>query len=196
MMHRCLTIPEMVQMVCSHLEPDEGDSPSLATLARTSSVFHGPALDRLWSYQNTIGNLLRCMPPDLFAFDSVVTGWNRRATPVYRILLAPIDSHRFVRAASAPAYCCVRLGKESNLCSSIPEIILRSSWTVVIPDPSRTEHVFTRGLPLSQCLRPLLVQSSRRRLPLHRYISDSGNHTHFLLALLGFPFFHPLNAPA
>jgi hypothetical protein len=77
-----------------------------------------------------------------------------------------------------------------------PEIILRSSWTVVIPDTSRTEHVFTRGLPLSQCLRPLLVQSSRRRLPLHRYISDSCNHTHFVLALLGFPFFHPLNAPA
>ncbi|KAJ6535749.1 hypothetical protein B0H19DRAFT_1184108 [Mycena capillaripes] len=48
-MHRCLNVPEIVNMVCSELDPDVSlDSVALANLARTSSVFHSQALDVLW----------------------------------------------------------------------------------------------------------------------------------------------------
>ncbi|KAF8209657.1 hypothetical protein K438DRAFT_1811465 [Mycena galopus ATCC 62051] len=70
-MHRCLFISEIVENICDHLGylgPDLEGSRSLAALARTCRGFEGPALDHLWANQHDMWNLLRCMPPDLFAF--------------------------------------------------------------------------------------------------------------------------------
>ncbi|KAJ7151854.1 hypothetical protein C8R43DRAFT_1127487 [Mycena crocata] len=64
LMHPCLSIPELVDQLFSHFEP--ADAKTLAALARTCTMFHEPALDVLWRNQDTLMNLLRCMPPDLF----------------------------------------------------------------------------------------------------------------------------------
>ncbi|KAJ7495527.1 hypothetical protein FB451DRAFT_1077167 [Mycena latifolia] len=72
--HRVFGIPELVDLVCAQvsLQPDEsyghdGALANLAVLARTSTaIFQSLALDHLWKRQDTILNLLRCMPDDLF----------------------------------------------------------------------------------------------------------------------------------
>ncbi|KAJ7116895.1 hypothetical protein C8R44DRAFT_983272 [Mycena epipterygia] len=62
-MHRCLHIREMVDMV---FEFSKSSPRTLAVLARTCTAFQNPALDILWRDQDTLMNLLRCMPSDLF----------------------------------------------------------------------------------------------------------------------------------
>ncbi|KAJ7120042.1 hypothetical protein C8R44DRAFT_981996 [Mycena epipterygia] len=71
-MHRCLTVVEIVQIICSNLDPTRfvDERRALAALARTCCTFQEPALDRLWSTQTTLGPFLKCMPPDLFDFES------------------------------------------------------------------------------------------------------------------------------
>ncbi|KAJ7758998.1 hypothetical protein DFH07DRAFT_1060303 [Mycena maculata] len=62
-MHRSLRIPEIIWHICSHLNPiPRAGAADLATLARTCRIFHDPALDALWWEQDTIMNLMRCMP--------------------------------------------------------------------------------------------------------------------------------------
>ncbi|KAJ7263564.1 hypothetical protein B0H12DRAFT_1321561 [Mycena haematopus] len=70
-MHRCLHVPELVWMIVSQLDPHclEGRA-ALAALARCR-IFHGPALDALWREQETIRNLLNCMPEDLWVDEPV-----------------------------------------------------------------------------------------------------------------------------
>ncbi|KAJ7166223.1 hypothetical protein C8R46DRAFT_1276117 [Mycena filopes] len=67
LMHRALHILEVVEMICAQI-PLQADqrSPDLARLARTSQLFLDPALDILWRYQETIVNLLKVMPVDLW----------------------------------------------------------------------------------------------------------------------------------
>ncbi|KAJ7144146.1 hypothetical protein C8R44DRAFT_865126 [Mycena epipterygia] len=73
-MHRALQIPELVDMICSQISPEEpgnssdSGSSELATLARTSKIFQDDALNGLWRRQYTFAYILRCMPEDL---------WNR-----------------------------------------------------------------------------------------------------------------------
>ncbi|KAJ7764241.1 hypothetical protein B0H16DRAFT_1454785 [Mycena metata] len=65
-MHRCLQIHEVLEMTLGNLTPENRiDSKGLTCLARTSKLFHDPALDILWKTQNTVANLLRCMPADV-----------------------------------------------------------------------------------------------------------------------------------
>lgn len=56
-------------------DPAEDDPPlaektspghNLSVLARTSKMFLDPALNDLWRHQDTIVNLLNCMPDDLW----------------------------------------------------------------------------------------------------------------------------------
>ncbi|KAJ7668771.1 hypothetical protein DFH06DRAFT_1182452 [Mycena polygramma] len=76
-MHRCLQIAEIVDMVCSHLDPrSPGFQPislpfrDLAAVARTCTIFRDPALDYLWCHA-ALGRLLtRCMPTDLWDVDT------------------------------------------------------------------------------------------------------------------------------
>ncbi|KAJ7462473.1 hypothetical protein FB451DRAFT_1404271 [Mycena latifolia] len=64
--HRCLNILEIVQMLCANLDPtSSSDRSALAILSRSSSIFHEPALDMLWRTQDSLDQLLRCMPSDL-----------------------------------------------------------------------------------------------------------------------------------
>lgn len=83
-MHRCLQLPELVGLVCSHLQspyhmeitlearqPRRGD---LAALARTSTVFSSHALRLLWK-SVTLINLLRCLPSDSFELSTTGEGY-------------------------------------------------------------------------------------------------------------------------
>ncbi|KAJ7610726.1 hypothetical protein DFH06DRAFT_62318 [Mycena polygramma] len=74
-MHRCLGILEIVHLVCTSLDPMADEhwmSPSdrgavaLSALARTCTLFNGPALDMLWRQQSGFTPLLRLFPADLF----------------------------------------------------------------------------------------------------------------------------------
>ncbi|KAJ7097366.1 hypothetical protein C8R44DRAFT_812160 [Mycena epipterygia] len=65
-MHRCLEILELVDTICSNLMDWGPGYASLAALAQTCKFFHGPALDCLWERQDTLWNILSCMPVDLF----------------------------------------------------------------------------------------------------------------------------------
>ncbi|KAJ6494527.1 hypothetical protein C8R45DRAFT_824394 [Mycena sanguinolenta] len=65
-MHRGLQVPEIVWMVVSQLDSrSREDMAALAALAQCR-IFHDPALDALWKEQNTIRNLINCMPDDLW----------------------------------------------------------------------------------------------------------------------------------
>ncbi|KAJ7465707.1 hypothetical protein FB451DRAFT_422955 [Mycena latifolia] len=74
-MHRCLKVPELVGLVCSHLHPGRQEwedkygvrkpgRRDLAVVARTCTAFFGPAIDVLWRSASLM-NLLCCLPPDL-----------------------------------------------------------------------------------------------------------------------------------
>ncbi|KAJ7433672.1 hypothetical protein B0H11DRAFT_751625 [Mycena galericulata] len=72
-MHRALQIVEVVDMICAQLNTGgltfllpKNTTGNLARLARTSSIFLGPALNLLWRNQGNIINLLRCMPSDIW----------------------------------------------------------------------------------------------------------------------------------
>jgi hypothetical protein len=71
-MHRALSIPEILQIVCHHICPDPVRKPSedatrdLARLARTCTTLSEPALDVLWSFQDTIIHILDTMPTDIW----------------------------------------------------------------------------------------------------------------------------------
>ncbi|KAJ6507476.1 hypothetical protein DFH09DRAFT_281158 [Mycena vulgaris] len=60
-MHRSLHILEIVTMI-SH----EIDHKSLSSFARACTMFRDPALDVLWMRQDTLMNLLRCMPEGIW----------------------------------------------------------------------------------------------------------------------------------
>ncbi|KAJ7601846.1 hypothetical protein DFH06DRAFT_1116206 [Mycena polygramma] len=80
-MHPTLQIPEIVRIIVSHLDPSTNAS-DLASLARTCTIFHGPALDFLWRHQTTITNLVKCMPADLWAIYGTGTRSMRLSRPV------------------------------------------------------------------------------------------------------------------
>ncbi|KAJ6559790.1 hypothetical protein B0H19DRAFT_1260483 [Mycena capillaripes] len=103
-MHHCLTIPEIVDMICFHLDPRLSENARLDTprnlgmMARTCRSLQGPALDHLWS-SASLGTLLtRCMPSDLWAVDvdnSVYTGRTRKLRLLRPIRASDWDRVRF-----------------------------------------------------------------------------------------------------
>ncbi|KAJ7459605.1 hypothetical protein B0H11DRAFT_1872722 [Mycena galericulata] len=108
-MHRSLRIPEIAQLIVSHIDPSfvTGADAALASLARTSRIFHDHALDLLWRQQDTIGNLVKCMPDDLWEVQII----NRRRTMCLRRPLADADwerplhySHRVRSLSIKPSY--------------------------------------------------------------------------------------------
>ncbi|KAJ6505298.1 hypothetical protein C8R45DRAFT_972285 [Mycena sanguinolenta] len=70
-MHRGLEVPEIVWMIVSQVDCRfrEGMT-ALATLARCR-IFHHSALDALWREQETIRNIIRSMPEDLWIIEPV-----------------------------------------------------------------------------------------------------------------------------
>ncbi|KAJ7440343.1 hypothetical protein B0H11DRAFT_2099928, partial [Mycena galericulata] len=70
-MHRTFEIPEIVALIFAELKGPcsirtGGHRRDFAALARTCKSFQGPALDLLWSEQNTLTNVLRCLPRHLW----------------------------------------------------------------------------------------------------------------------------------
>ncbi|KAJ7664492.1 hypothetical protein DFH06DRAFT_1324043 [Mycena polygramma] len=61
-MHRSLEILEIVTLVCREIDSQS----ALASLARACKLFCDPALDELWKEQDTLYNIVRCMPRDLW----------------------------------------------------------------------------------------------------------------------------------
>ncbi|KAJ7214903.1 hypothetical protein GGX14DRAFT_443394, partial [Mycena pura] len=105
-MHRALQIAEIVDLICSqiatqiHRDASRPDwaSGDLAALARTSKNFLDPALNGLWSYQDTFLPILLCMPGDLWdgpvfnvvdslnlARSIVPTDWDRPLFYLHRV---------------------------------------------------------------------------------------------------------------
>ncbi|KAJ7210703.1 hypothetical protein GGX14DRAFT_565313 [Mycena pura] len=60
-MHRSLRVLELVTMIS-----DEIDRQTLSSFGRACKMFRDPALDVLWRHQNTLMNLLRCMPEGIW----------------------------------------------------------------------------------------------------------------------------------
>ncbi|KAF8216631.1 hypothetical protein K438DRAFT_1559450 [Mycena galopus ATCC 62051] len=72
-MHHSLCIPEIVDLIFAELDADSevfgrrrGGGRDFAALARTCKSFRDPALDFLWCEQDTITNLLKCLPSHLW----------------------------------------------------------------------------------------------------------------------------------
>ncbi|KAJ7853911.1 hypothetical protein B0H13DRAFT_2358721 [Mycena leptocephala] len=66
-MHRCLSIHEIITEISSHFDSSlRSESADLSALAHTCHAFQDPALDELWRTQETIYNVIRCLPQDLF----------------------------------------------------------------------------------------------------------------------------------
>ncbi|KAH9938660.1 uncharacterized protein B0H18DRAFT_1112790 [Fomitopsis serialis] len=72
---------------------------ALARLARTSKIFHSPAIGRLWGTQSGIHNLILCMPVDLFFKLDTLVSVSRMLVPLkyinFRRALQPSDWERF-----------------------------------------------------------------------------------------------------
>ncbi|KAH9922099.1 uncharacterized protein B0H18DRAFT_527284 [Fomitopsis serialis] len=76
MVHRALTIPELIHLIVNNVPlGDDGwpssdwrspDLPTLQALALTCRAFHEPALDVLWSLQEGLSHLVECLPTDLW----------------------------------------------------------------------------------------------------------------------------------
>ncbi|KAJ6616339.1 hypothetical protein B0H10DRAFT_2037589 [Mycena sp. CBHHK59/15] len=79
-MHHALNIQEIVDLICHHTYRTfragtvSIDGKSVVSLARTCRVLQSPALDILWGFQETIVNLLKCMPADLWELVDVGEG--------------------------------------------------------------------------------------------------------------------------
>ncbi|KAJ7604092.1 hypothetical protein DFH06DRAFT_1391598 [Mycena polygramma] len=94
-MHRALDIPEIVENVCQRLS-DHYLYPSrqkdFAFLARCCKAFHGPAANVLWKEQETLANVLRCLPSYLWE-EEASADHNRRVLGFrgeFRLIRAPL----------------------------------------------------------------------------------------------------------
>ncbi|KAJ7624444.1 hypothetical protein FB45DRAFT_1086060 [Roridomyces roridus] len=69
-MHRALGVPEIAQLIVSHVD----SLAALSFLARTATIFHDHALDSLWRSQSGLVNLIKCMPEDLWEVRDIRPG--------------------------------------------------------------------------------------------------------------------------
>ncbi|KAG5649333.1 hypothetical protein H0H81_004578 [Sphagnurus paluster] len=60
-MHRCLHIPEIFSLICTHCRRADA-----VALARTCRAFYEPAHDRIWAHLEDLKPLIMCMPEDLW----------------------------------------------------------------------------------------------------------------------------------
>ncbi|KAJ7088754.1 hypothetical protein B0H15DRAFT_840663 [Mycena belliarum] len=110
-MHRCLSLPEVFQIILEKLDEAHSDllpplyrsrgSSSHARLARTCRLFSDAALNMLWRNQCTMIALLKCFPAHLWE----VTGLDSSPTTgVFRFLpesaIGPADWERFLLYAA------------------------------------------------------------------------------------------------
>ncbi|KAI0632242.1 hypothetical protein C8Q77DRAFT_1124590 [Trametes polyzona] len=58
-MHKALTLPDILRLVCQH-----ADRPSLCSLATTTRMIHNLAIEQIWASLDSLVHLLRCFPED------------------------------------------------------------------------------------------------------------------------------------
>ncbi|KAJ7495552.1 hypothetical protein FB451DRAFT_1550915 [Mycena latifolia] len=152
-MHRGLTIPDIVRLIVGEirLPPDRidvvGDSPdprALAALARTSTTFLEPALDFLWSRQNTVLNLLVTFPDDLIR---LTNDWPRNV-----LVQRPVSPQDWER----PLFYSRRV-KRLSLTHSIS--IVSTEAFEAISLSRRGNHMFPNLLALMLSLTPKTYES-------------------------------------
>jgi hypothetical protein len=87
-MHACLSIPEILAIICNELALNDGldgvenrDLASLAALARTSHIFSELALNALWRHLQNLIPLLLCMPSDLIGKRKTPKGYTELVRP-------------------------------------------------------------------------------------------------------------------
>ncbi|KAJ7895385.1 hypothetical protein B0H13DRAFT_2338876 [Mycena leptocephala] len=147
-MHHCLQISEIVDIVCSHLDPPadllrEGAGnklrfQDLAAIARKCTAFNGPALDYLWrSATLPVGRLLkRCMPYDLWGIDAVqslIFGTVKKARLLRPICISDWDRLRLYAPRVKELACRDEWSLSkifSALSLSLPETLLSSLRTL------------------------------------------------------------------
>ena len=64
-MHRCLRVPELLNIIFQMIQVQPGGNATVAALARTAKCFHDAALDTLWQTQATLIPLVKCFPEEL-----------------------------------------------------------------------------------------------------------------------------------
>lgn len=75
-LHRLFLIQELLCIICEHIRNDNGSiaaGRTLASLARTSKVFHHVATSALWSRLEGLTPLLRPLASDLIFTDFAVS---------------------------------------------------------------------------------------------------------------------------
>ncbi|KAJ7630218.1 hypothetical protein FB45DRAFT_1150168 [Roridomyces roridus] len=92
-MHRCLQVPELVELITSQLSVHRQNLRDLAVLARTSTVFSDHALRLLWA-SATLINLLRCLPSDAYSLRVKGKGSATKSTMTPRRSLQDSDFER------------------------------------------------------------------------------------------------------
>ncbi|KAJ7495486.1 hypothetical protein FB451DRAFT_1478335 [Mycena latifolia] len=107
-MHRALRNPEVLELICRQLfprrdrEPGKDGSRVLARLATTCRDLSEPALDALWSFQNTIFHVLDCMPTGVWKKSDrslrrpiLRTDWERPLLYMHRVRSISLSDSSF-----------------------------------------------------------------------------------------------------
>ncbi|KAJ7291667.1 hypothetical protein C8J57DRAFT_1458425 [Mycena rebaudengoi] len=80
-MHHFFSVPELVELLCEEVGDQDNDlseddpatsCQDLAAFACTATVFQRPALDALWLHQESLINIVLCMPADLWESEESV----------------------------------------------------------------------------------------------------------------------------
>ncbi|KAF5376488.1 hypothetical protein D9615_008647 [Tricholomella constricta] len=90
-MHHCLSIPEIVHLICSQCD----SLFDLAALARTCRTFSEPAQDGLWYEIGDLIPLIKCMPEDLWKSPEEITP-DEEALIVFQRPIVSTDWPRFI----------------------------------------------------------------------------------------------------
>ncbi|KDQ62049.1 hypothetical protein JAAARDRAFT_447960 [Jaapia argillacea MUCL 33604] len=120
-MHYAMEIPEILTNIFENLR-----SVTLPAVARTCLAFREPALDLLWHSDASLGDLIRCMPPDAWKEEVVRTpGWVDGEVSVLTFArpLFPSDWPRFLHASRMRClevrYCTYRSGRYSEIAAQV-----------------------------------------------------------------------------
>ncbi|KII86186.1 hypothetical protein PLICRDRAFT_177771 [Plicaturopsis crispa FD-325 SS-3] len=152
-MHRCLSINEILLMVCHELLDyrfmNHLKTRDVARLARTCRAFHEPALDLIWYELDSLGPLVRTFPADLWEQREVVDEDGGDFTELALIRpIHPSDWTRFQfyarrirRLDFIPEICNMEAGVMSAIHASTPSLPLLPSLRELVLEAEDTEGV-------------------------------------------------------
>ncbi|KAF7362748.1 hypothetical protein MVEN_00624300 [Mycena venus] len=168
-MHRALKVAEVLQLLCFHIYPHRGRKPSrkesraLARLARTCTTFSEPALDALWSFQNTIVHVINCMPAGIFKKDWSLrrpihqSDWERPLRYMYRVRVLSWTDELFspsLRAAYIPV-----IFETLRLCLPTPQLF--PNLVILNWNSTMGSSLIPISLLLSQKIRSITLGTFR-----------------------------------